>query len=321
MSNQPTNTSAALPPDRGHVATEKRNPRTERLHTLAVAECIEVIQREDHAVLAALEAARPSLVSLLEDAEPRFCRGGRVVYLGAGTSGRLGVLDASEAPPTFQVEPGRIIGLIAGGDAALRQSSEHKEDDPRGAAPELDALKLNADDTVIGIAAGGSTPYAIGGLAHAKTSPAPPLTAMITCTPIERQTFMDHVITLDTGPEVLTGSTRMKAGTATKLTLNQISTTLMIREGRVFENLMVDLRATNDKLRDRAARIVSTLTGLDRAPALDAVDTAGGSAKAAVAMIRLGLDRETVEHRLAEAGGRLGTLLGETPHNITKDQA
>ena len=132
---------------------------------------------------------------------------------------------------------------------------------------------------------------------------------------------MDHVITLDTGPEVLTGSTRMKAGTATKLKLNQITTTLMIREGRVFETLMVDLRATNDKLRDRAARIVSTLTGLDRAPALDAVDTAGGSAKAAVAMIRLGLDRETVEHRLAEAGGRLGTLLGETPHNITKDQA
>lgn len=307
------------PPDRGGVATEQRNPRTTNLHALTAAECIEVIHREDHTVLAALEAARPSLVALLDDAEPRFCRGGRLVYLGAGTSGRLGVLDASEAPPTFQVEPGRIVGLIAGGDSALRKSSEHKEDDPKGAAAELDALALTENDTVIGIAAGGSTPYVIGGLAHAHQRPAPPLTAMIACAPIARESFMDHAIVLNTGPEVLTGSTRMKAGTATKLALNQISTTLMIREGRVFENLMVDLRATNDKLRDRAARIVTTLTGLDRAAALRAVEDAGGSVKIAVAMVRLGIDRPAAERRLTEARGRLGELIDDHNTSPAKD--
>lgn len=315
----PAEPTTPLPPDRGGVATEQRNPRTTNLHALTAAECIAVIQREDHAVLAALDAARPSLVSLLEDAEPRFCRGGRLVYLGAGTSGRLGVLDASEAPPTFQVESGRIVGLIAGGDSALRKSSEHKEDDPQGAASELDALALTENDTVIGIAAGGSTPYVVGGLKHAHNRPAPPLTAMIACTPIAPQPFMDHVIVLNTGPEVLTGSTRMKAGTATKLALNQISTTLMIREGRVFENLMVDLRATNDKLRDRAARIVTTLTGLDRAAALRTIEDAGGSVKVAVAMARLGIDRPAAERRLAEARGRLGDLIGNHNNTPAKD--
>ncbi|MCA9290523.1 MAG: N-acetylmuramic acid 6-phosphate etherase, partial [Phycisphaerales bacterium] len=156
----------SVPHDRAHLRTEHRNPRTMRLHDLSVAECVETIQREDRAVLDALDNARPALVALLEDAAPRFAAGGRLVYFGAGTSGRLGVLDASEAPPTFQVAPDRVIGLIAGGDPSLRRSSEGREDDPRGAVDELDALRLDERDTVIGIASGGTTPYVRGGLTH-----------------------------------------------------------------------------------------------------------------------------------------------------------
>jgi N-acetylmuramic acid 6-phosphate etherase len=258
--------NASLPPDRSFLLTEQRNPRTRKLHKLSVAECVGVIQEEDRAVLAALERSRAALVAFIEAAEPRFAAGGRLIYLGAGTSGRLGVLDASEAPPTFQVEPGRVVGLIAGGDAALRRSSEGREDDPRGAAAEVNALKLTDQDTVLGIAAGGTTPYVLGGLEYAKQIRPRALTGLLVCAPISKPAAADHLLLVATGPEVLTGSTRMKAGTATKLVLNTISTTLMIRTGRVYENLMVDVRGTNAKLRDRAARIVATLAGTSRPP-------------------------------------------------------
>jgi N-acetylmuramic acid 6-phosphate etherase len=231
------------------------------------------------------------------------------VYIGAGTSGRLGVLDASEAPPTFCVGADRIIGIIAGGDGALRKSSEGREDDPRGAAAELDALGLTGRDTVLGIAAGGTTPYVLGGLEHAKARGEPPLTGLLVCTPVERPRGVDHLIVLPTGPEVLTGSTRMKAGTATKLALNTISTTLMVRAGRVYQNLMVDLRATNGKLRDRGARIISTLTGVGRERALRLLEEADGGVKTAVVMHRLDVTREDAEQRLARAGGRLGDVI------------
>jgi N-acetylmuramic acid 6-phosphate etherase len=238
-----------------------------------------------------------------------------LVYVGAGTSGRLGVLDASEAPPTFQVEPGRIVGIISGGDSALRKSSEGKEDEPRGAWPELEGLSLTSKDTLLAIAAGGTTPYALGALEFCKQeSRAPdqqPLTGLLVCTQMEQPAAADHLIVLKTGPEVLTGSTRMKAGTATKMTLNTISTTLMVRSGRVYENLMVDVRATNAKLRDRAARIVSTLTGLSREECFDLLERAGGAVKTAVVMQRLGLEREQAEEKLSEAQGRLERALGE----------
>lgn len=297
-------------PDRASILTEQRNPRTTNLHALDVASCVATIQAEDRTIPDAMERARPALTRLIEAIEPRFLAGGRLIYLGAGTSGRLGVLDASEAPPTFQIPPGRIIGIIAGGDASLRTSSEGKEDDANGAESELRTLTLTGNDTILGIAAGGTTPYVLGALAIAKQlTDSMAVTAFLCCSPVAKPPHTDHLIVIDTGPEVLTGSTRMKAGTATKLALNTISTTLMIRSGRVYENLMVDLRATNTKLRDRAARIVSMLTALPREDAFSRLDQAGGSVKVAVVMQQLSLSRDAAERRLDEVGGRLDAVL------------
>lgn len=321
----PPRTEPALStiPDRSHLLTEQRNPRSTDLHRLPVQGIVNLINAEDRTVADAVAAAAPAIAAFIQAAEPGFIRGGRLIYLGAGTSGRLGVLDASECPPTFQTDPSRVIGLIAGGDSALRRSSEGKEDDPAGAHAELAALNLTPDDTILGIAAGGTTPYVLGALQYANGTPTSassnpqsaipnpqsPRTALLTCAPIPRPAFVDHLIVVPTGPEVLTGSTRMKAGTATKLVLNTISTTLMVRSGRVYENLMVDLRATNAKLRDRAARIVSTLTGLPRDAALDLLDRAGGATKTAIVMHRLGTDRTAAEAALAAADGNLAAAL------------
>lgn len=328
-----------FPPDRAHIQTEQRNPRTLDLHTLSIAQLVERFNQEDRAVLDALDAARPALIAFLEAAESRFLQfpdsslqspsanlqspvsslqpAPRLIYLGAGTSGRLGVLDASEAPPTFQLEHGRIVGLIAGGDRALRFSSEGLEDDPDGARRDLEPLNLTDNDTILGIAAGGTTPYVRGGLAIAKQLAPNCLTAFLTCTPLPDPPLQspdsalqpDHLIYLPTGPELLTGSTRLKAGTATKLALNIISTTLMIRSGRVYENLMVDLRATNNKLRDRAARIISTLTGLPREDAFDLLDRAGGETKTAILMHKRALTREDARALLASHQNRLDRAL------------
>lgn len=299
----------SLPPDRAHILTEQRNPRTVRLHELSAQECVRLIAQEDRAVLDAMDKAGPSLAAFIEAAERGFVAGGRLVYLGAGTSGRLGVLDASEAPPTFQVTPDRVVGIIAGGDGALRKSSESKEDDPKGAWPELEKLGLNSNDAVVGIAAGGTTPYVLGAFGYTSSLTSRPVTAMLSCSPIPRPEGADHLIVLETGAEVITGSTRMKAGTATKLALNTISSTLMIRSGRVYENLMVDLRATNDKLRDRAMRIVGTLTGLSRSDSLSVLDRAGGRVKVAVLMQLRSIDAAEAERRLDACGGRLDRAL------------
>lgn len=304
-------------PDRSHVLTEQRHPSSMRLHELTARECVTLMGRIDREVHEAMDAARDAIAALIEAIEPGFLRGGRVVYLGAGTSGRLGVLDASEMPPTFQIDPSRFVGIIAGGDASLRRSSEGREDDPGGAIPELTALRLTTDDTVIGIAAGGTTPYVLGALAwagerarHRQSGEGRPVTALISCASLrERPAPIDHFVEILTGPEVVTGSTRLKAGTATKLALNTISTTLMVRAGRVHENLMVDLRASNAKLRDRAARIVSTLTGLSRGASFEALDRAGGLVKVAVVMARIGCERDEAERRLARAAGRVGVVL------------
>jgi N-acetylmuramic acid 6-phosphate etherase len=297
-----------LPPDRSHIATEQRNPASARLHELDVAGIVALMNAANRDVVAALDAAQDALAGFIAAVEPGFLRGGRLIYLGAGTSGRLGVLDASEAPPTFCVPPDRIIGLIAGGDGALRKSSEGKEDEFDGAVPELAALNLTANDAVLGIAAGGTTPYALGALTWAKRTVPGICTGLMTCAAVPKPADADHLILLATGPEVLTGSTRLKAGTATKLALNTISTALMVRSGKVYGNLMVDVRATNAKLRDRAARIITTLTGVERTVAFALLDQADGSAKVAVAMQRLGVDRTAAEARLAAVGGRLDRI-------------
>ncbi len=303
-----------LPPDRSHLTTERRNPRTMHLHALSIEDCVATMCREDRHAFDAVKRASPRITRLIEAIEARFLAGGRLIYIGAGTSGRLGVLDASEAPPTFQIEHGRIIGIIAGGDGALRKSSESKEDDHRGAWEELAALNLTEKDSLIGIAAGGTTPYAIGAFEFCKTQlpNGAPFTALLCCTPVDHPPHADQLLILKTGPEVLTGSTRMKAGTATKLTLNIISTTLMIRMGKVYQNLMVDVKASNAKLRDRAARIIATLTGLPRDGCFEILDSAGGSVKTAVVMHRLGLERAEAEHRLAGVAGKLHEALGDS---------
>lgn len=303
-----------MPPNRAHIDTEKRNPRTRDLHTRSTAELVEIITAEDRDVVAAVKRAGPRLTKFIEAAEPGFLAGGRLIYLGAGTSGRLGVVDASEAPPTFQVPPTRVVGIIAGGDGALRKSSEGAEDDPTGAHGALSALTLTAHDTVIGIAAGGTTPYVLGAMdfcksAHAKS---PPLTALITCSAVDKPESVDHLLTLKTGPEVITGSTRMKAGSATKMALNIISTTLMIRLGKVYDNLMVDVKATNAKLRDRAARIVQQLTSLTREDAFALLDRCDGEVKTAVVAHRKEVNAAQAREMLASVDGRIDrVLLGE----------
>lgn len=299
------------PPDRGILLTEQRNPRSMRLDELSVAECVRLINHEDAAVAAAVGRAAPAISEFIEAALERLSggAGARLIYLGAGTSGRLGVLDASECPPTFQTPPEMVVGIIAGGDGALRKSSEGAEDDPRGVLVEFERLNVGAQDVVLGIAAGGTTPYVLGGLRLARERGS--LTGLLACAPGAPAGAADHMIIVETGPEVVTGSTRMKAGTATKLVLNTISTTVMVRLGKVYENLMVDLRATNAKLRDRAARIVSSLTGISRNDSFALLEQAGGSVKHAVVMHRMGCSRDDAEARLSRADGRLRAALNE----------
>jgi len=295
--------------DRSGVETEQRDHAMAGLDRMSMGELFDAMNRADATVAGAVAAAKVEIVGFIEDAMPRFARGGRLVYLGAGTSGRLGVLDASECPPTFCVEPGRVVGLIAGGDRALRVSSEAKEDDPRGAAEELDALGLTGNDSVLGIAAGGTTPWVRGGLTHAAARAG--CVGMLSCSPVAAPVGVKHMIVVRTGAEVLTGSTRMKAGTATKLVLNTISTALMVGSGRVYENLMVDVRATNAKLRDRAARIVGEVTGLERGRAIELLERCGGEVKVALAVEMAGVDPEEARAMLSASGGRLREALAK----------
>jgi len=296
------------PPDRGTLLTEQRLAASSGLDTLDVQGCVRLINEQDATVADAVRRAEPEIVAFIELAEGGLKRGGRLVHIGAGTSGRLGVLDAAECPPTFQTDPGLVVGVIAGGDSSLRRSSESKEDDRDGARAELESFKIGPADTLLGIAAGGTTPYVLGAIELAKRLGAS--TGLLCCSRIERPAGADVLIAVETGPEVVTGSTRMKAGTATKLVLNTISTTLMVRTGRVYENLMVDLRATNDKLRDRAMRIVSELTGLDRGESQALLERAGWSVKTAVLMHMRGVEAGEAERRLSEAGGRLRDAIG-----------
>lgn len=299
-----------LPPDRSQVETETRREMPRALHAMSAAELVSASVEDAYEAARGFEGVRAELAAFIEAAEPGFVAGGRLVYIGAGTSGRLGVLDASEIPPTFQMPPERVVGIIAGGDRSLRVSSESREDEPEGAVEELRSLALTPRDTLIGIAAGGTTPYVLGGLAWAKALASPPTTALLCCSMPSDRVGIDHVVCARTGPELVAGSTRLKAGTATKLMLNAISTALMVRSGRVYGDLMVDVRATNAKLRDRAARIVSHLTGLTREDAFELLDRAGGEVKVAAVMQLADLPAEAARERLRTHGGMLHLALG-----------
>ncbi len=293
------------------MLTEQRNPRTTDLDQLGVRACVQRLNEEDATVAAAVGAVGDAIAGFIDGVLERM-RGlpdgqSRLVYIGAGTSGRLGVLDASECPPTFRTPAGMVIGVIAGGDSSLRVSSEGREDERYGAVGDLERLHLTKRDSVLGIAAGGTTPYVLGALEFAEREGA--LTGLLTCAPVPTPAFVKHHIVVKTGPEPVTGSTRMKAGTATKMVLNTISTTIMVQRGKVYENLMVDLRATNEKLRDRAARIISTLTGLKREESLALLGRSGGSVKHAVIAQRLGCEMAVAERLLVEAGGSLRRAL------------
>lgn len=274
---------------------------------------MDLIAAEDRGVPDAVFSQREPIARAIEAAEATFRRGGRLFHVGAGTSGRLGVLDASEMPPTYGTDPGMVQGIIAGGLPALTRSQEGAEDRVEGAADDLRAAGVRAGDFVIGIAASGTTPYVRRALEHARAMGA--RTAIVACSPPPAETLAvaDIVIQPVTGPEVVTGSTRMKAGTATKLVLNTITTGAMIRLGKTFGNLMVDLRATNDKLRDRGERIVMEVCGGDRAAARALLERAGGTVKTAIAMHFLGGSRQDAERALEQAGGVIRKAIGRNP--------
>lgn len=302
---------SALDEQLGALLTEARNPATSMLDQLSTKDMLRVINQEDARVAHAVAAELPQIARAVDAIAERFSRGGRLFYIGAGTSGRLGVLDASECPPTFSVSPDLVQGLIAGGDRALRLSSEHSEDSREEGAHDLQSAAFGAKhrpDTLVGIAASGRTPYVLGALAHARTHGL--LTIGLSCvpgSPVSQQS--EIAITPATGPEVLTGSTRMKAGTATKLVLNMLSTGVMVRTGATFGNLMVNVRPTNAKLVDRAERIVAEATGCDRVTASTRLREAGMDVKTAIVMQRLGIAPEAAQQRLTQAHGVLRAAL------------
>ena len=297
-----------LPPDRGHVTTEHRH-QAGKLDTCSTSELVKLIIDDQQTAIEAAASAQEAITCFVEDLVPRIADGGRLFYLGAGTSGRLGVLDASECPPTFNVDPTVINGLIAGGDSALRRSSEAREDDPTGVIDEFESHDLGSKDSVLGIAAGGTTPWVLGGVEEASRRGA--MTGLMTCAPLPANARADHHILLDTGAELLTGSTRLKAGTATKIALNAITTSLFIRLGKVHDNLMVDLKATNTKLHDRCLRILCELCPqLDRPAADQMLQQADGDLRVAIVMARTGLGQAECQHRVSECGGDLRRALG-----------
>lgn len=290
--------------DRSRLLTEQRLPESLHLDSLSIDQAVEVMNQQDALAAAAVAAVRPAVVRAVELVAAALSSGGRLFYIGAGTSGRLGVLDASECPPTFRSAPEMVQGIIAGGDAAMFRSQEGAEDRAEDGAAVMDARKIGPCDVVCGIAAGGTTPFVHGALRRARELGAK--TIFLTCVDgIANEPAVDVVIRPLTGPEVLTGSTRLKAGTATKLILNQITTIAMVQLGKCYENLMVDLRATNDKLWDRGARIVSTITGLTKEQAMQLLRTADGRVKVAVVMHARKVSPAEASTLLEQSGGRL----------------
>ena len=290
--------------------TEKRNPRSERIDERSTLEIVTLIGEEDMQVPQAVARERQRIAQAVDMIVARLCRGGHLYYVGAGTSGRLGVLDASECPPTFGVSPSLVQGIIAGGRRALVRSIEGAEDHPKDGAEAIDKKRVRPRDVVVGLAACGVTPYVHGALKRARRIGAG--TIFVTCAPEAIESVpAEIVINPVVGPEVVTGSTRMKAGTATKLVLNTLTTTAMIKLGKVYGNLMVDLRAVNNKLRDRSARIVMDVTGLSRRRAQALLKRAEGRVKAALLMHYRQVDLHEALRILDDAGQSLRRAIGE----------
>jgi N-acetylmuramic acid 6-phosphate etherase len=292
----------------GDILTEQVNQDSRHIDSQPTAEVLWIINREDQKVANAVSAEIPKIAEVVDRIAERLAGGGRLFYIGAGTSGRLGVLDAAECPPTFHVSPGLVRGIIAGGEAALSHAAEASEDDPESGRRDLIRQQCTERDAMVGITASGRTPYVLGAVSAARESGA--LTVGISCTPdSELARAVEIAITPLTGPEVIAGSTRMKAGTATKLVLNMISTAVMIRLGHVYGNLMVNVQPRNAKLEDRARRIVavSAEVGYDRAGEL--LRAAGGDVKTAILMSRQSIDKAAAQAKLAAAGGRISEAL------------
>lgn len=291
------------------LATEQRNPRTMDLDTLGVHDLLARISAEDATVPAAVANELPQIAKAVDFVVASFKAGGRLIYVGAGTSGRLGVLDASECPPTFGSDPDMVVGVIAGGYTAVVRAVEGAEDRPDHGAQAMDDLEVGPEDTVVGLAASRRTPYVVSAIARARSLGA--RTVYVTCTPREEFTLeTDVAICPVVGPEVIMGSTRMKAGSAQKLVCNMLSTASFVRVGKVYENMMVDLLANSQKLVERGRRTVMTATGCEYAAAGHAIEAAGKSVKTAIVMVKLHCSRAEAERRLAAADGFVRGALG-----------
>ncbi|GGW66020.1 N-acetylmuramic acid 6-phosphate etherase [Streptomyces lucensis JCM 4490] len=301
-------TSHDLHTELASLTTEAFRPELAEIDRLPTLDIARLMNGEDAGVPAAVATQLPRIAAAIDAVAQRMARGGRLVYAGAGTAGRLGVLDASECPPTFNTDPAQVVGLIAGGPEAMVTSVEGAEDSPELARKDLDALGLTADDTVVGVSASGRTPYAVGAVEHARALGA--LTVGLACNEHSAlAAAAEHGIEVVVGPELITGSTRLKAGTAQKLVLNMLSTITMIRLGKTYGNLMVDVRASNDKLRARSRRIVSLATGASDAEIEKALTESGGEVKNAILALLSGVDGPTAARLLHESGGHLRTAL------------
>lgn len=288
--------------------TEARNPRSREIDRLSVEDAFDVVNGEDATVAAAVAAAKPEICAAVGIVTAALKQGGRLIYVGAGTSGRLGILDASECPPTFQTDPAQVQGVIAGGYDAVFRSVEGAEDDPDVGATAVRELGVGERDVVLGVAAGGTTPFVRGALTAAGADGAK--TVFLTCVPDgDTPVDVDVLIRVVTGPEVITGSTRMKAGTATKLVLNTITTLTMVQLGKVLGHYMVDLNTrANRKLQDRAVRIVAELTGLSRKASTELLDRAAGRVKIALVMYHRGVGADEAQSLLLANEGRIADL-------------
>jgi N-acetylmuramic acid 6-phosphate etherase len=299
-------------PEKNQALTETRNPRTMYIDRASTRDAVKMFIAEDHAVSRAVEACAEPIAQTVELVIGAFKKGGRLIYLGAGTSGRLGVLDASECPPTFGVSPDMVMGVIAGGPKALYSAAEGAEDITEDGKKDLQAINFGASDILVGITASGTTPYVTGGLEYAKSLGAH--TVLLTCNPYGSLPAVDILINPVVGPEVITGSTRLKSGTACKMVLNMISSISMVRIGKVFENLMIDMRATNIKLQKRALRMVMEGGQIPNYQAEAKLLEADGDVKLAILLAKTGLTPEQGREKLQMAGGILYKALGEIDH-------
>ncbi|HIF9058158.1 TPA: N-acetylmuramic acid 6-phosphate etherase [Photobacterium damselae] len=295
--------------DLSQLVTESRNQASHAIDTLSTLDMVTVINQEDQKVALAVEKTLPEVALAVDAIADAFMVGGRLIYMGAGTSGRLGILDASECPPTYGSNPNQVVGLIAGGHKAILKAVENAEDNQELAKQDLQNLGLTENDVVVGIAASGRTPYVIGGMKYAHSIGAQ--VVAISCNPQSEMTkIADIAITPVVGAEVVTGSSRMKAGTAQKLVLNMLTTGAMIRTGKVFGNLMVDVEATNAKLIQRQTNIVMQATDCDAAQAEEALSACDRHCKTAILMILAGLDAEQAKKQLANHNGFIRSALG-----------